>query len=132
GQLGRALRGLSADQVRKTLKRFPGIGDPGADRIMLFADLAPVAAVPSNCTHVAVRMQHGASLDSYAKDYREGRRLIETELPATFDARRRAFLLLKVHGQKLCRRSNPKCEACTVSNTCAFYRDRQSRAARVR
>ena len=42
--------------VRKTLKKFPGIADPGADRILLFGGIAPIAAVPSNCTQVLVRV----------------------------------------------------------------------------
>ena len=33
--------------AKKALKEFPVIGDPGADKILLFARLAPVAAVPS-------------------------------------------------------------------------------------
>ncbi len=50
GDLRSALTGPLA-KVRKTLKSFPGIADPGADRILLFAGIAPLAAVPSNCTH---------------------------------------------------------------------------------
>ena len=41
GDLRAALVG-STLRVRKTLKSFPGIADPGADRILLFAGLAPV------------------------------------------------------------------------------------------
>ena len=39
-------------KVRQLLKKFPNIADPGADRILLFAGVAPVSAVPSNCPHV--------------------------------------------------------------------------------
>jgi len=38
------------------LKTFPGIGNPGADRILLFARIEPLAAVPSACPHVLVRV----------------------------------------------------------------------------
>ena len=44
GDLRAALVGPIA-QVRKILKEFPSIADPGADRILLFAGIAPVAAV---------------------------------------------------------------------------------------
>lgn len=48
GDLRAALRGQPSE-ARKALKKFPGIADPGADRILLFARITPVAAVPSNC-----------------------------------------------------------------------------------
>jgi endonuclease III len=45
--------------------------------------------------------------------------MIEAEVPPTFDAHTRAYLLLKCHGQQLCKRSNPKCTACPVRASCA-------------
>ena len=58
GDLRSALVG-PITQVRKLLKKFPNIADPGADRILLFGSIAPVAAIPSNCPHVLVRIQRG-------------------------------------------------------------------------
>lgn len=122
GDLSRALRAMPPAAAVKTLKKFPGIGEPGAERILLFGNIAPLPAVPSNATQVAVRMQHGSPFDSYAKNYKEGRKLIETQTPATASARRRAYLLLKVHGQTLCKRSTPKCDACPIARTCAYLK----------
>jgi len=51
GDLATAFQGLPITKVRAALKKFPNIADPGADRILLFGDFSPVAAVPSNCTH---------------------------------------------------------------------------------
>jgi hypothetical protein len=48
--------------------------------------------------------------------------MIDSEVPATFDARIRAYLLLKRHGQELCKRSKPKCEICRVRAVCAFVK----------
>jgi endonuclease-3 len=121
GDLRAALVGPAA-RVRKTLKSFPGIGDPGADRILLFAGLAPAAAVPSNCVHVAVRLLGRSESENYVQGYREAQRAIEAEIPKKFDARIRAYLLLKRHGQELCKRTNPKCAQCPVSSSCAFFR----------
>src|SRR5215471_15711372 len=101
-------------QVRKILKSFPSIGDPGADRILLFAGIQPVAAVPSNCTGVLGRIQKGGEEKNYNASYREAQRMIDSEIPATFDARSRAYLLLKRHGQELCKRTHPKCNECPV------------------
>jgi endonuclease-3 len=51
---GRGLRG-----ARRLLQQFPTIGEPGAEKILLFAKLAPVAAVPSAFVAVPVRLWHG-------------------------------------------------------------------------
>lgn len=108
-------------QVRKVLKTFPNIGDPGADRILLFAGIAPVAAVPSNCPHVLVRVQRGQERESYTVTYREAQQQLEAEVPEKFDARTRAYLLLKRHGQEICKRTNPKCSQCPISSSCAYF-----------
>jgi|SRR5450432_1915601 len=112
-------------QVRKELKKFPGIADPGTDRILLFAGIAPVAAVPSNCTHVLVRIQRGQERENYSVSYHEAQQGIEAEVAASLHARQRAYLLLKRHGQEICKRTNPKCEECSVSAACAFFAGRK-------
>jgi endonuclease-3 len=110
-------------QVRRLLKSFPNIADPGADRILLFAGLVPVAAIPSNCPHVLVRIQRGRERENYGVTYRQAQQAIEAEVPETFDSRTRAYLLLKRHGQELCKRSNPKCDRCPLNSGCAFAND---------
>jgi endonuclease-3 len=107
--------------VRKILKKFPSIADPGADRILLFGGIAPVAAVPSNCPHVIVRIQHGQERENYGVTYREAQQAIEAEVPEKFDARARAYLLLKRHGQEVCKRTKPKCAHCQINSSCAFF-----------
>jgi len=109
-------------KVRKVLKSFPSIADPGADRILLFAGIQPVAAVPSNCTGVLVRIQKGREEENYKASYREAQCMIASEVPAAFDARIRAYLLLKRHGQELCKRTNPKCKECPIQKACAFVK----------
>jgi endonuclease-3 len=121
GDLRGALRGLSVAKARSALRKFPGIGDPGAERILLFGGISPVAAVPSNCPHVLVRIRTGREPENYAATYKEAQRMIAAETAANFDARTRAYLLLKRHGQQLCKLSNPKCAACPVSGSCAFF-----------
>ncbi|HEY6619710.1 MAG TPA: hypothetical protein VIY68_09210 [Steroidobacteraceae bacterium] len=119
GDLRSALSRLSAPQVRKALKSFPGIGNPGADRIVLFSRLAPVAAVPSACPHVLVRVLHGPEGPRYVAVYADAQRMLNT-LPATFDARIRGYLLVARHGHEFCKRSNPLCERCPLRAQCAF------------
>jgi endonuclease III len=121
GDLRAGLKGLPMAKVRATLKKFPGIADPGADRIVLFGGISPVAAVPSNGTHVLVRIQSGQERENYGTNYSEAQRTIATEVPEKFDARMRAYLLLKRHGQEICKRSNPRCDTCPVAKSCAFF-----------
>jgi endonuclease-3 len=128
GDLGAALTG-SVAATRKFLKKFPNIADPGVDRILLFAGVSPTAAAPSNCPHVIVRIMSGREPEDYSAAYKEAQRAIQN-LPENFAARKRAFLLLKRHGQELCKRANPKCDRCPISELCAFNLQRASKSSR--
>jgi endonuclease III len=121
GDLLEGLKGMPIARVRVALKKFSNIADPGADRILLFGGISPVAAVASNCPHVLVRLQMGKERENYGVTYKEAQSMIAAEVPAKFDARARAYLLLKVHGQKLCKLKNPKCGECPVAKSCAFF-----------
>ena len=120
GDLRAALASVPISAARKLLKKFPNIADPGADRILLFAGISPIAAVPSNCAGVLLAFLKKAVGENYSATYREEQRVIATELPDTFDARTRAYLLLKRHGQQLCKRTNPKCPDCPLRPHCAY------------
>ena len=81
-EFGGALRAALAgplSEVRKTLKKFPGIADPGVDRILLFAGITPIAAVPSNCTQVLVRVLYGQERKNYGVNYRKAHQAITAE-----------------------------------------------------
>jgi endonuclease-3 len=107
--------------VKNALKKFPVIGEPGAEKILLFAGLAPVAAVPSACTGVPQRILFGHEDKNYAKGYRAAQGKIAAVAPEEFAARQRAYLLLKKHGQEICKRTKPKCEICPVNGMCAYF-----------
>jgi endonuclease III len=120
GDLTAALKRLSISHARAALRKFPGIAGPGADRILLFGGISPVAAVPSNCPHVLVRIYTGKGRENYGRDYADAQDIVAANVPAKFDARTRAYLLLKCHGQQLCKRSGPKCSVCPVAPSCAW------------
>jgi len=105
---------------KRVLQKFPVIGEPSGEKIMLFAKLAPVAAVPSASVGVPVRLWFGQEGKNYAVDYRKVRDKLNAELPETFEARQRAYLLLKRHGHEICKRSAPRCEICPVTGQCAY------------
>lgn len=106
--------------AKKVLQQFPVIGEPSAEKILLFSKLAPVGAVPSANVEVAVRLWFGKAGKNYAADYRAVREILISGLPQTFEARQRAYLLLKKHGQQTCKRSHPKCEICPLTEQCAY------------
>ena len=120
GDLRAALTG-PISQARKKLKSFHSIADPGADRILLFGEISPIAAVPSNCVHTLDRILHTTESRNYSAAYRECQRVLASELPETFDSRTRTYLLLKKHGQDTCKRTKPRCEICPVRSQCAFF-----------
>src|SRR5262249_2608759 len=108
-------------EAKKALKKFPTIGDPGAEKILLFARTAPVAAVPSNCVHVLLRLGFGEEKKNYAASYRSAQEAIRAEQPEEFGALIRTYLLLKQHGHELCKRSRPLCESCPVPSDCRYF-----------
>jgi endonuclease III len=106
--------------AKKVLQQFPVIGEPSAEKILLFSRLAPVAAVPSANVEVTARLWYGKAGKNYAADYRAAREILNSGLAQTFEARQRAYLLLKKHGQQTCKRSHPKCELCPLTAQCAY------------
>jgi endonuclease-3 len=110
--------------AKRLLQQFPTIGEPGAEKILLFARLAPVAAVPSAFVAVPVRLWHGETGSSYSADYRRGREILSRGVPESFAARQRAYMLLKAHGRDICKRAAPRCEVCPVTGQCAYLRAR--------
>jgi len=106
----------------KALKKFPSIGEPGAEKILLFSGGAPVLALDSNALRVLLRLGFGKEEKSYAKSYRSAQAAAETEIRRTCADRIEAFQLLRRHGQELCRRTHPRCEACPLRPECRYYR----------
>jgi endonuclease-3 len=132
GDLAGDLRAaLMADPARAKalLKRFPTIGDPAAERILLFCGLQPEPAAPASCPHVLVRLGLCEEGKDFPASYRAARAAISSGVAEDFAARRRAYLLLKAHAHGLCRRSAPRCEACPVSAGCAYFLETLETAA---
>jgi endonuclease III len=119
-QMEKEQAGKGIRAAKKVLREFPVIGEPSAEKILLFSKLAPAAAVPSAFVEVPARLWFGKAGKNYAADYRAAREILNAGLAETFEARQRAYLLLKKHGQQTCKRSNPKCEVCPLAGRCAY------------
>jgi endonuclease III len=107
-------------QAKKALKRFPSIGDPGAEKILLFTHSYPVMALDSNGLRVLCRVGFAEEQKNYSATYRLVRDAIHGQLPRDYDLLIRAHQLLRQHGQELCRRSKPRCAECPLSDCCSY------------
>jgi endonuclease III len=120
----RALLFESPREARRLLKRFPGIADPGADKILLFAGAGKSLAPDSNALRVLVRLGFGEEDSSYSRQYRSAATAVAPELPDDTPWLIAAHLLLRQHGQELCKRNNPRCGACPLNEICRWYLSR--------
>lgn len=120
-------------QAKKALKRFPSIGDPGAEKILLFTHSYPVLALESNGLRVMLRIGFAEEQKSYSASYRLVQQALTGELPSHLDVVKRkypskcdaliaAHQLLRLHGQELCKRTRPLCEAgCPLTAECRYF-----------
>jgi len=124
GDLNAALDGPVA-AAKKALQRFPGIGEPGAEKILLFSGRQRFLAPDSNALRVLVRLGLVREQRSYAKTYAESRTLVDA-LPPRIEAVQEAHLLLQRHGQTLCKRNDPHCEVCPLQAVCVYAAARRA------
>jgi endonuclease-3 len=115
-----SVRGLPLPRARRALMQFPSIGEPGAEKILLFAHVYPVFGLDSNGVRVLTRLGLVAEARSYSATYRGVQRLAAEYAELGIDWLERAHLLLRQHGQELCRRNHPACERCPLNAECAF------------
>ena len=107
-------------QAKKALKRFPSIGDPGAEKILLLTRSYPVMALDSNGLRVLCRVGFAEEQPNYSATYRLVQQEIHGQLPKDYDSLIRAHQLLRQHGQELCKRSKPHCTECPVRDSCNY------------
>jgi endonuclease III len=114
---------VKAGVTEKTLRKFPSIGEPYADRILLFNGKKLTLAPDSNALRVLLRLGYGEESKNYAKTYRSAVAATAGELRDAAFAQR-AHVLLRRHGQEVCKRSASRCELCPLRKDCAWYRAR--------
>jgi endonuclease III len=118
---------LPQPQARKALQKFPSIGAPGADKILLFTGTAAVLALESNGLRVLRRLGFGEERRNYAATYVCVQETLRDEIGNDCDFLIVAHQLLRRHGQELCQRNNPACEICPVNSWCAYYRSNRNK-----
>ena len=122
GDLDAVLREPIA-KAKKALKKFPGIGDPGAEKILLFSRTHPVLALDSNGLRVLLRLGYGEERKSYSSMYRSAQEAVEGESKKNFDWLIAAHQLLRRHGQELCKTTTPLCSRCPVRASCRYFQE---------
>ena len=109
---------LPLAQARRALRNFPGIGAPGADRILLFTETHALPALESNGLRVLVRLGLAQEAKSYSTTYRSGSAALEPHSGRGCGWLMRAHDLLRAHGQALCKQSAPRCGECPLDERC--------------
>jgi endonuclease-3 len=124
GNLKRALRGLTPAKSRALLKRFPGIAEPGADKVLLLCGLSEAPSLDSNGLRVLTRLGFIAEDGSYARAYRAGVSFLSAS-GITGEKAVAAFALLREHGRQLCKRTAPLCALCPLQKSCEYALSRR-------
>lgn len=116
GDLNAALVG-DIQKAKRALRKFPGIGVPGAEKILSLSGRAALLAPDSNALRVLLRLGWIRDEANYARTY-EGVRPLDLELRNDVARARTLYLLLVRHGRTICRSTTPKCGECALKDDC--------------
>jgi endonuclease-3 len=120
GDLDQILK-LPYIQAKKALKQFPNIGDPGAEKILMFCGATQGLPLESNGLRVLTRVGYGRSQPkNYGAMYRSVQEAIRAELPRKASLIAEAHLLLRQHGKEICKDKSPQCYECPIKEVCAY------------
>ena len=130
GDLRTALK-LPLAKAKQAFRRFPSIGEPGAEKILLFTRTYPVPAFESNGLRVLLRLGFGEEKKNYSTSYRSAQEAIKNQTVNDCDWLIRTHLVLRRHGKEVCKTTKPRCDECPVRDGCAFFARVESRARLV-
>ena len=114
---------LPIAKAKKAFMKFPGIGEPSAEKILLFSKTHPLLALDSNGLRALRRIGYGKDDKNYSTCYRSIREDIKSEIKEDYDWLIKAHQLLRKHGQQLCKRSEPFCKSCPLTKICTAYKE---------
>jgi len=120
GDLKQALR-LPLPKAKQALRKFPSIGEPGAEKILLFTRSYPVLGLDSNGLRALVRLGFGEERKNYTATYHCVVEAIQSQRREDFDWLISAHILLRQHGKELCKTREPLCWECPLKKTCPYF-----------
>jgi len=112
---------LPLKQAKKALQRFPTIGEPGAEKILLFSKAHVVLGLESNGLRVLVRVGYGHEQKSYSSTYRSVQEALASQIGDNCTALIQSHQLLRQHGMERCKASAPICRGCALTVICQYY-----------
>ena len=113
-------------EAKRALKQFPNVGDPGAEKILLFCGMASNLPLESNGLRVLTRLGWGRAQKNYGAMYRSVLDDVKPDLPSDVELLVEAHLLLREHGKTLCKDKSPQCSECPLANACSYAKQRAS------
>jgi endonuclease-3 len=112
-------------EAKKALMLFPCIGEPGAEKILMFSGAAPVLSLDSNALRVLLRMGFGEARKNYSASYRAAQEALAGQLPKKQPQLIEAHQLLRQHGKEICKASRPLCDSCPLASDCQYFQTRR-------
>jgi endonuclease-3 len=112
-------------QAKRALHQFPNIGQPGAEKILMFCGLSAGLPLEWNGSRVLERLGYARPQKNYGAMYRALQEAVRDQIPRGAAPLSRAHLLLRQHGKTLCRNTRPLCEECPLAGLCAFAAKRR-------
>src|SRR5207245_1260706 len=113
---------LPLAKAKQALRKFPGIGEPGAEKILMFTRAHPVLSLDSNGLRVLLHLGFGEEKKSYTATYRAVQDSVRDQLKNDYDWLISAYNVLRQHGKQLCKTTRPLCERCPVRKSCRYYK----------
>ena len=122
GDLTQALK-LPLSKAKQALRKFPSIGEPSAEKILMLTRSYPVLGLDSNGLRVLLRLGFGEEKKNYTATYRSVQEAVRHQLKKDYDWLISAHILLRQHGKELCKTNAPLCEKCPVRKSCAYFKN---------
>src|SRR5437899_763614 len=91
GDLKQALK-LPLAKAKQALRKFPSVGEPSAEKILLFTRTHPALALDSNGLRVLQRLAFGGGKKNYSATYRSAQEAMRSEVLDDYDWLIRAHL----------------------------------------
>jgi endonuclease-3 len=107
-------------KAKRALHQFPNIGQPGAEKILMFCGAAEGLPLEWNGVRVLTRIGYGRAEKAYGKTLRSVQEALAGQLPRDAPSLSRAHLLLRRHGKELCKSNGPACGDCPIVDLCAW------------